>query len=166
MVDDVTLDLAVSAILFSLTILLFTLFRIARMLRYIRSERLTVEQSLGYIEQRLERIQTRVTDLMVRVDLLSTGLPARYERTSEKMEVSSQALPTKILDSTEKQILSALSSGPKTVTELRNIVARTREHTARLMKGLFDKGLVTRDSSKKPYVYFITEEGKRKLSGT
>ncbi len=166
MVDDVTIDFAVSAILFSLTILLVALIRMARVLRRLRSERLTVEQSLGYIEQRLESIQGRIIDLMVRVDLLSTSRPAGYEKTSKKLEVGSQLLSSRSLDSTEKQILSALASGPKTVTELRNMVARTREHTARLMKGLFDKGLVTRDSSKKPYVYFITEEGKKKLSGT
>ena len=32
-----------------------------------------------------------------------------------------------------------------------------REHSARLLKGLFDKGLVVRDDSAKPYVYELAD---------
>jgi predicted transcriptional regulator len=43
-------------------------------------------------------------------------------------------------------------------------VKRWREHTARMMESLFDKGLVTRDDSEKPFVYQLTEQGERYLS--
>ena len=40
---------------------------------------------------------------------------------------------------------------------------RSREHAARLMKELYEKGLVSRNNSSKPFVYQLTEEGKRRL---
>ena len=41
---------------------------------------------------------------------------------------------------------------------------KSREHTSRLMKKLFESGLVERNTETKPYTYSITEKGKS-LSG-
>ena len=35
-----------------------------------------------------------------------------------------------------------------------------REHTSRLMKKLFELGLVTRDDTNKPYTYQLTDLGR------
>jgi len=40
---------------------------------------------------------------------------------------------------------------------------RSREHTSRLMKKLFESGLVQRNTETKPYTYSITEKGKSKV---
>ena len=42
-------------------------------------------------------------------------------------------------------------------------VKKTREHTARLMKALFDGGLVTRDDSARPCAYLLTGRGRAYL---
>ena len=72
------------------------------------------------------------------------------------------------LDKTEKLALSLLSGGPLATPDiLKGLVSRggprSREHAARLMKDLFVKGLVSRNSSSKPFVYQLTEEGKRRI---
>ena len=37
-------------------------------------------------------------------------------------------------------------------------------HAARVMKGLYDKGLVMRNAANKPYLYGFSDAGKRYLS--
>lgn len=72
------------------------------------------------------------------------------------------------LDKTEKLALSLLSGGPLATPDiLKRLISsggpRSREHVARLMKDLFEKGLVVRNSASKPFVYQLTDEGKRRL---
>ncbi len=72
------------------------------------------------------------------------------------------------LDKTEKLALSLLGGGPLATPDiLKGLISkggpRSREHAARLMKELFEKGLVSRNNSSKPFVYQLTEEGKRRI---
>jgi DNA-binding HxlR family transcriptional regulator len=69
-------------------------------------------------------------------------------------------------EETEVQILRTLSEGPKTSSQIKEVIGRSREHTARLMKALFEHGLVVRNDRNKPYVYELTESGKSHLSGS
>ena len=69
-------------------------------------------------------------------------------------------------EETEVQILRTLSEGPKTSTQIKDVIGRSREHTSRLMKALFEHGLVVRNDRNKPYVYELTESGKAHLSGS
>jgi len=72
------------------------------------------------------------------------------------------------LDRTEKLALTLLSGGPLATPDiLKGLISqggpRSREHAARLMKELFEKGLVSRNDSSKPFIYQLTDEGKRRL---
>ena len=72
------------------------------------------------------------------------------------------------LDKTEKLALSLLSEGPLATPDvLKGLISkggpRSREHAARLMKELFEKGFVSRNDSSKPFVYQLTDEGRRRL---
>jgi DNA-binding HxlR family transcriptional regulator len=60
-------------------------------------------------------------------------------------------------------ILELLNSRPMNSSEIQNQVKRSREHTSRFMKGLFVKGLVSREIDTKPFVYTITDEGRKLL---
>lgn len=66
---------------------------------------------------------------------------------------------------TRHTILSALAEGPKTANQIRDVLDMTREHTGRLMKQLYGEGLVVRNDLNKPYVYEITDAGRRYLGG-
>lgn len=71
------------------------------------------------------------------------------------------------LTETELSVLELLASeGKKTAPEIRARIKLTREHTARLMKKLYEKGYLERDSRKMPYTYRIKEEMQRILKKT
>ncbi|TMI12840.1 TrmB family transcriptional regulator [Candidatus Bathyarchaeota archaeon] len=63
---------------------------------------------------------------------------------------------------TELQVLTLLvSQGPKSAPEIGKSVGRSREHTARLMKKLFDEGYVRRDQTRIPFRYSTVERVKQ-----
>lgn len=61
---------------------------------------------------------------------------------------------------TEKVVIQFLIEGPKTAPEVEQKIGKTREHTARLMKKLWQEGYIERDTNKIPYVYRVTEKLK------
>ncbi len=71
------------------------------------------------------------------------------------------------LTETELSVLEILASeGKKTAPGIRERIKLTREHTARLMKKLYEKGYLERDHGKMPYTYRIKEEMRRILKKT
>ena len=68
------------------------------------------------------------------------------------------------LTATEMKVLKVLAtSGPKTASEIREIIGKTREHSGRLMKKLFLEGYVERDTTTIPYTYRISKRIKDSL---
>ena len=65
--------------------------------------------------------------------------------------------------STSDYILKLLVEKSRTSREIQNAIGRTREHTSRLMRKLYESNLVSRDNSHKPFKYNITDEGRREL---
>jgi predicted transcriptional regulator len=66
-------------------------------------------------------------------------------------------------NSTIEYILKKLDNNSLTTRELQRSIGRTREHTSRLMKKLYDNNLVDRDTVSKPFKYTITSEGRKRL---
>ena len=64
---------------------------------------------------------------------------------------------------TISSILKLLSRSPMTAKEIQFNTKKTREHTSRLMKRLYNERLVTRNIDNKPFLYKITDEGRRLL---
>jgi predicted transcriptional regulator len=64
-------------------------------------------------------------------------------------------------NATEHYILKLISKEPLTSNEIKNAIGRTREHTSRLMKKLYELKLVDRDITTKPFKYKLTEQGKK-----
>jgi DNA-binding transcriptional ArsR family regulator len=60
-------------------------------------------------------------------------------------------------------ILELLRESPRTAKEIQYDIGKTREHISRLVKKLYDEGLVSRDLNVKPFVYKITDEGHKLL---
>jgi predicted transcriptional regulator len=69
-----------------------------------------------------------------------------------------------IQNGTMDYILKLLSERPRTSREIQSSIGRTREHTSRLMKRLYESHLVDRQSNSRPYKYTITEAGHVKIS--
>lgn len=71
------------------------------------------------------------------------------------------------LTDTEIQVLEMLSSeGPKTAPEVKDRVHLSREHTARLMKKLYEEGYLEREATKIPFRYSIKAEMEKLLKKT
>ncbi len=136
------------------------------------------------MNSRFTVVDARIIDLMARTEVLSaksmsaqsqTSLPPVVSVgprigpsvTSKPVQVARVAVvtPPSLVEGTETEtrVLQLLVDGPKTSAQIKESVGRSREHTARLMKFLFDKGLVVRNSRNKPYVYELTDSGKSYL---
>ncbi|MEM2147572.1 MAG: helix-turn-helix domain-containing protein [Candidatus Bathyarchaeia archaeon] len=71
------------------------------------------------------------------------------------------------LTDTELAVLEMLAKeGPKTAPEIKERVKLSREHTARLMKKLYEEGYLERDSSKIPFKYSAKKEMEKFLKKT
>ena len=60
-------------------------------------------------------------------------------------------------------VLHLITNKTMTSRDIQITLKRSREHTSRLMKKLFDDGYVERNTETKPYTYSITEKGKTKV---
>jgi DNA-binding MarR family transcriptional regulator len=71
------------------------------------------------------------------------------------------------LTDTEIAVLEMLSSeGPKTAPKIKDRVQLSREHTARLMKKLYEEGYLEREVGKIPFRYSIKKEMEKLLKKT
>lgn len=64
---------------------------------------------------------------------------------------------------TLEQILLLLREKPMTTRLIQERVGKSREHTSRIMNGLYHSGFVMRDTSSKPFKYSITDTGLRHI---
>ncbi|MDA0669702.1 MAG: winged helix DNA-binding protein, partial [Crenarchaeota archaeon] len=60
-------------------------------------------------------------------------------------------------------VLQLITNKSMTSRDIQITTKRSREHISRLMKKLFESGLVQRNTQTKPYTYSITEKGKSKV---
>jgi CRP-like cAMP-binding protein len=71
------------------------------------------------------------------------------------------SLPS-ITTPTELQVLTMLANeGPKSAPEIGLAVGRSREHTARLMKKLYEEGYIRRDQARIPFRYSLVDRVKQ-----
>jgi len=97
--------------------------------------------------------------------VVQQGQQSASQTESRPESPESQPLPAPIaLDETQLAVLRLLGEGQKNTRQLTDALVKSREHTARLMKGLFERGFVGRNSSTKPFVYQLTDAGRRRLS--
>ncbi len=136
--------------------------------------------------ERLEFYERQLIDMKIRLDALdldnySTKLyhPVpeieRGEHVSNKNEWAhhkeivgdpqEQRVPNMGYQNATDYVLKLITSKPMTSRDIQITLGRSREHTSRLMKKLFDDGYVKRNTNSKPYTYSITNRGKEKLVG-
>jgi hypothetical protein len=121
----------------------------------------------------LRKQDERIVDLMAKVDVygaksqLGRELPVTRIPPESKslVKVASIEVPSPSTD-VERRILQSLLEGSKTSPQIKDLIGKSREHAARLMKVLFERGYVVRNDLKRPFVYDITESGRRYLTET
>ena len=144
------------------------------------------------LEQRMKKQDERILDMMGRLEVIqlrfsenpsptrasmlsspspiaqSSKLEVQSQKTNPsdavtQVEQTSQITSQITLDDTQIAVIRLLGDKPRSSVEIKELIGKSREHAARLMKTLFDEKLVSRDSSKKPFVYQLTDNGRKFL---
>ncbi|MDA4124851.1 MAG: hypothetical protein OK438_05325 [Thaumarchaeota archaeon] len=134
------------------------------------------------LEQRLRKQDERILDIMGRMEVIQSRAADRAASPApmvapapipiEKRIIPSAQAPASVRrpvlvtspDATEMAVIRLLGDGSRSSVEIKQLIGKSREHTARLMKSLFDRNLVVRDDSNRPFVYELTDAGRRYLS--
>ena len=150
-----------------------------------------IQAIVNEYSRRLKYIEKMVVELSIRTDRLESykdpteahtystsqqksQTPQEYvtDLTSQRGgQVIGSAVPTMeensaldVQNSTMEYILKLLSERPRSSREIQSSIGRTREHTSRLMKKLYEIRLVDRQSNSRPYKYAITRSGRIKIN--
>lgn len=126
---------------------------------------------------KLGEIDKKVRDTVVSQKALTAQISDMEERTQQFSvghELGIEAvIPIKReralapLTETELSVLEILAlEGPKTAPEIKDRIKLSREHTARLMKKIYEEGYLERDTSKIPFKYHIKKEMEKLLKKT
>ena len=152
-----------------------------------KSEMIDVSQS-----ERLEYYERQLIDMKIRLDAIEIqGIEQKPEdpnlelkqflekltkNQTQEEEVSQSRVLNKRSNSTPSisnivptnptdYVLHLITNKAMTSRDIQITLKKSREHTSRLMKKLFEDGFVQRNTETKPYTYSITEKGKTKVDG-
>jgi DNA-binding MarR family transcriptional regulator len=125
---------------------------------------------LTSLESKIKDIEDSQKTLRVKI----TGFEEQIQKFTVAPEIKGESvIPIKrdkamaALTDTEIAVLEMLSSeGPKTAPEVKDRVHLSREHTARLMKKLYEEGYLEREVGKIPFRYSIKKEMEKLLKKT
>ncbi|MGB9713453.1 MAG: helix-turn-helix domain-containing protein [Candidatus Bathyarchaeales archaeon] len=135
-----------------------------------------LEEKVGPIAKVGTEVLTKVDDVDKKVrDMIASHenlvakvstIEEQLRQFSETPEIKAEAvIPIKKekalapLTETEVAVLKMLAlEGPKTAPEIKERVKLSREHTARLMKKLYEDGYLERDTKKIPFKYSVKKE--------
>jgi len=130
-------------------------------------------ERLQYYENQLIDMKIRLdsAELLKDVEEVETPIPKPKEVKMNKQEVISSAQEEKPNERMHNMnfgnatdyVLRLITEKPMTSRDIQITIGRTREHTSRMMKKLFEEGLVERNMQTKPFTYYITDKGKAKL---
>jgi len=96
-------------------------------------------------------------------DVMPTVPPVQQPESQLESHTSQASSSIVRLDETQLKAVVLLAESPKNTRQLTDAIGMSREHTARLMKALFEAGLVTRNDATKPFVYQLTDRGRQYL---
>lgn len=148
--------------------------------RRYRADEAVVEAVVLEYTSRLRDYDRAIAELKSKVDVMEVrsqpphAMTSQYQPpshqpqphvapASEPAAVTQHAVAEKEGNGTTNYILKLLAEKPRTSREVQLAVGRTREHAARLMKKLYDSGLVSRDVNARPFKYNITDAGRERL---
>ena len=131
----------------------------------------SLKQDCEKIEKTQNEIQAQIIDLNMKQKSLEEI------ELSEKTKPQSEAAPSisfnlekkevkkglDRLNPTEIHVLNLLSAKSMPAPEIGRTINKTREHTARLMKKLYEEGYIERDTNKMPYSYKINDNLRKFL---
>jgi len=130
---------------------------------------------------RLEYYERQLIDMKIRLDALDLEEKPIPEPVMEKVDpvlekrekeiakkevekpVQKPRMPNMDFNGIAEHVLGLITTKEMTSRDIQITIGRSREHTSRLLKRLFEEGLVERNSKNKPFTYKITDQGRSKL---
>lgn len=148
-------------------------------------ERLKPNPKDPVVLERLEYYERQLIDMKIRMDAMDLeGLTEKLEisipednvverpvktverkakhEVNETKSFQAPRAPNMGYQNATEYVLRLITDKPMTSCDIQIMLGRSREHTSRLMKKLFEEGYVSRNTGSKPYTYSITEKGKQK----
>jgi TolA-binding protein len=121
-----------------------------------------------------KKLNVDIEDMKKRIDDVAK---AQEEITKQVLEIPEANIEAVIpikrehalapLTETELRVLEIIAeAGEKTAPEIKDLIKLTREHTARLVKKLYEEGYLERNTAKTPYAYRVKEEMLKFLKKT
>ena len=136
---------------------------------------------------RLDYYEKQIIDMKIRLDSMDLDEPDFVEKSSlEKIEYElpkkprrrnqeskplvqktpqTSRIPNMSFQDSVAHVLKLITQKPMTSRDIEmTFGSRSREHVSRLMKKLFEDGLVYRDTASRPYLYTITDQGMGRIN--
>ena len=141
-----------------------------------------IEEQLSTVSKESLGVLAKLTDYKAKISVIEesnnklktqiTTLDEQLQKLMALPEVKTESvIPIKrdkamaTLTDTEVAVLELLSAeGAKTAPEIKEKVHLSREHTARLMKKLYEEGYLERETGKIPFKYTVKKEMEKLLS--
>ncbi len=135
---------------------------------------------LKILVDRLQYYENLLIDMKIRLDslelvkeseeLAQAQIPKPREEKIEPeaaVEVKEEKPKARVhnmnFGSATEYVLRLITEKPMTSRDIQITIGRSREHTSRMMKKLFEEGLVERDMQTKPFTYKITQKGLTRI---
>ena len=136
---------------------------------------------------RLDYYEKQIVDMKIRLDAMDLDEPNFVEKSSlEEIESElpkrprkrnqgskplvqktpqASRIPNMSFQDSVEHVLKLITQKPMTSRDIEmTFGSRSREHVSRLMKKLFEDGLVYRDTASRPYLYTITDQGMDRIN--
>ena len=143
-------------------------------------------------KERLEYYERQLIDMKIRLDALELeGISEKHEDPNVELKQFLEKLARNQIENTPEPVVTTpltpnepqsttsvpkidhnnpvdyvlhlITTKPMTSRDIQITLKRSREHTSRLMKKLFEDGYVQRNTESKPYTYSISDKGKEKI---
>ncbi len=112
------------------------------------------------LNARVENIETSIESMRDELKKLVSQprVISQVQSVSAPIPVEGNSIIQQITE-TEMDVLKMIVDlGEGTVPEIKDVISKTREHTSRLLKKLYEKGYIDRNTSSMPYRYSIRKE--------
>lgn len=127
--------------------------------------------------ERLQYYENQLIDMKIRLDSLELGSEGqvlepllksverhvRQDLRASSQEEIKERMHNMNFGNATDYVLKLITEKSMTSRDIQITIGRTREHTSRLMKKLFEEGYVERNMKAKPFTYYITDKGKAKI---
>lgn len=128
---------------------------------------------LKYYEEQLVEMKIQLDALEINTNVAEkppeapkeAGAPAVESRESPRAPAQAQRRPNMSTDGVIDYVLQLITNNPMTSRDIQVTLGKSREHTSRLMKKLYEDGLVERKSGTRPFRYSLTEKGSARAGG-